>query len=188
MLFNPLYPDVRMITMRKTSDCCDRTAGSRILVVLSLLAAGLFLIVPVMGHSPADIGIQYDPVTEKLSVTITHVVDDPATHYVNKVQVKHNGRVISDPDYKSQPTKDTFTYTYDLKASPPDVFWVLTTCSRGGTLEKKYEIPYPVAATKEPVSGAEMPVETAAPVPTQQSPIGLLALSGAAAVLLLKKG
>jgi len=188
MLFNIPYHHVRLITMRKTSDCSDRTVGSWIMVVLSLLAAGLFLIVPVMGHSPADIGIQYDPVTEKLSVTITHVVDDPATHYVNKVQVKHNGRVISDPDYKSQPTKDTFTYTYDLKASPPDVFWVLTTCSRGGTLEKKYEIPYPVAATKEPVSGAEMPVGTAAPVPTQQSPIGLLALSGAAAVLLLKKG
>jgi len=157
-------------------------------VVLTLLVAGLFLVVPVTAHSPSDITINYDPAAEKLSVTITHVVDDPATHYVNKVQVKHNGRVISDPDYKSQPTKDTFTYTYDLKASPPDVFWVLTTCSRGGTLEKKYEIPYPVAATREPVSGAEIPVEPAAPVPTQQSPAGLLALLGAAAVMLLKKG
>lgn len=173
--------------MSKTSDCSDRTSCSPgIPVVLTLLVAGLFLVVPVTAHSPSDIAINYDPAAEKLSVTITHVVDDPATHYVNKVQVRHNNRVISDPDYKSQPTKDTFTYTYDLKASPPDVFWVLTTCSRGGTLEKKYEIPYPVTVTTLPLPVAEIPAET--PAPTRQSPAGLLALFGAAAALLLKKG
>lgn len=187
MLFKIPYHHVRLITMRKTSDCRDRTAGSWIMVVLTLLAAGLFLVMPAMAHAPQDIDVVYDPVTEKLYVTITHPVDDPATHYINKVQVKHNGHVISDPDYKSQPTKDTFTYTYDLRASPPDIFWVYATCSRGGTMEKKYEIPYPVAEVTTAAPAAQAPAQAPQPAPTQKSPAGILPVLGAAAVLLWKK-
>jgi hypothetical protein len=129
--------------------------------------------------------IVYDPVTEKLSVTITHQVDDPATHYVNKVQVRHNNRVISDPDYKSQPTKDTFTYTYDLKASPPDEFWVLSTCSRGGTLEKKWAIPRPTVLTTQ--AAVPAPAAQEPPAPTPKSPLGLIPVIGAVAFLLIRK-
>ncbi len=174
--------------MSKTSECSDHTSGStRIPVVLTLLVAGLFLVVPAMAHAPQDIDVVYDPASEKLMVTITHIVDDPTTHYLNKVQVKHNGRVISDPDYKSQPEKDTFTYTYDLRASPPDIFWVYTTCVRGGSRDVKYEIPYPVAAaTAAPEAAA--PMAPAAEVPTtQQSPVWFLLPLLALAILLIRR-
>lgn len=156
-------------------------------ILAALAAVAFLLVVPATAHAPQDIDVVYDPVTEKLYVTITHPVDDPAAHYINKVQVKHNGHVISDPDYKSQPTKDTFTYTYDLRASPPDIFWVLVTCSRGGTLEEKYEIPYTVAEARTAVPAAQAPVQAPQPAPTQKSPAGILPVLGAAAVLVWKK-
>jgi hypothetical protein len=156
------------------------------LLLVLLVSAALVFVMPATAHAPTDMDIFYDPVTSKLSVTITHPVDDPATHYISKVQVKHNNHVISDPDYKSQPTKDTFTYTYDRQASPPDVFWVLATCSRGGSLEKKYEIPVPTARiTAAPTPAAAQETPAALPATTQKSPAGLLPALGAAAFLLM---
>jgi len=163
------------------------SAGSalRIPVILALLAAAV-LVLPAAAHSPTAIGISYDPGAEKLWVTITHPVDDPASHYVSKVRVQQNGRTISDPDYKSQPDKNTFTYSYDVRALPGDTFWVLATCSRGGTLEKKFDVIAPATATTVP---AAVPSQApAAPVPTtQKSPAGLLPLIGAAAAVWLVK-
>ena len=154
----------------------------RVPVILALLAAALVLVMPVSAHNPTDIQVSYDPGTEKLSVTVTHPVDDPTTHFVNKVQVRQNGRTISDPDYKSQPEKTTFTYTYDVKAAPGDTIWVLTTCNRGGSLEKKYDIPAPPTLTTAPAAAAAATMQPEAPAtstPTQKSPAGILAVLGA---------
>lgn len=167
----------------------------RVPVILALLAAALVLVMPVSAHNPTDIQVSYDPGTEKLSVTVTHPVDDPTTHFVNKVQVRQNGRTISDPDYKSQPEKTTFTYTYDVKAAPGDTIWVLTTCNRGGSLEKRYDIPVPSTATAVPrapaPAGTAQPQAPAAPAPTQKSPAGILpvlgAVGAAAACLAMRK-
>lgn len=160
----------------------------RIPVILALLLAASLLAVPAAAHSPSDIQVSYDPGTEKLSVTITHPVDDPATHYVNKVQVRQNERTISDPDYKSQPDKNTFTYTYEVKGIPGDTFWVLATCNQGGRLEKKYDLPFPTTVTTVP---ATMPPQAPAPAPTQKSPAGILtvlcALCGMACLAMRKE-
>ena len=67
------------------------------LPVLILAVILCFLIFPVMAHAPSDITISYNPDMHKLSVTVTHPVDDPKTHYIRGVQVKINGEVISDP-------------------------------------------------------------------------------------------
>jgi len=158
-------------------------------VFLILAAAVCFLAVPVLAHSPADMTISYDPNTAKIYVTITHLVDNPATHYLSRVKVKLNGNVISDPDYKSQPTKDTFTVTYDVNANAGDEIWVTTTCVQGGGLEKTYKVPQPVrvATSAQVPSTYQTPPKETIP-PTAKSSAGLLSLPVAvAAVLLIKR-
>jgi hypothetical protein len=135
--------------------------------------------------------ISFDPGSAKIYVTITHPVDDPATHYLSRVQVKLNGDVISDPDYKSQPTKDTFTLTYDVNANPGDEIWVTATCVRGGTLEKSYTVPQPVRPTLKAPSGTAVTPAAARPPasvpPTTKTPLGLLPLFGATAAIFLTR-
>jgi hypothetical protein len=129
--------------------------------------------------------ISYDYTTAKISVTITHPTEDPATHYVKTVRVKLNGGVISDPDYKSQPKKDTFTLTYDVNAHAGDTVDVTAICSRIGMVEKSYKIPEPprVVTSPQVPSTYVKPPAAAAQQPTAKSSMGLLPLLGAAAII-----
>jgi hypothetical protein len=97
-----------------THETCNFSRSSHLLrtkgpVLLALAAALCLLMIPVTAHAPTAMNISFDPDTAKIYVTITHPVDDPTTHYIKTVRVMLNDLVISDPDYKSQPTKDTFT-------------------------------------------------------------------------------
>jgi len=166
----------------------DRKQGFPSAAVLVLAAVAFLLAIPAAAHSPADMTVSYDPNTAKISVTITHIVDNTANHYLSRVKVKLNGNVISDPDYKSQPTKDTFTLTYDVNANAGDEIWVTATCVRGGVLEKTYKVSEPV----RPVTSAQVPSTYQAPLketvpPTAKSPAGLLSLLGAVATVLALK-
>jgi hypothetical protein len=190
------YYQVVGYTMHDTSDFIGIHHILRITIsVIAVLAFAVCLFaVPVMAHAPADMSIRFDPNTAKIYITITHPVDDPATHYLKTVRVKLNGRVISDPDYKNQPTKDTFTYTYDVNANPGDSVWVTAICVQGGTLEKSYEVPQPVSPATRTQLPATIPLPTQAQaqppatVPlTARASLGLLPLLGAAAGLILKK-
>lgn len=157
--------------------------------VLVLIVTICFLTQPVTAHPPSGISIAYNPDMHKLSITITHPVDDPKTHYISRVHVKLNGNVISDPDYKSQPGKNSFTYTYDVAANPGDTVWVIATCVTGQSLEEHYDIPKPVTMTTivrtlPPETATQLPETTALPTAkTTHAAPGLLSLSGAAAVL-----
>jgi desulfoferrodoxin (superoxide reductase-like protein) len=144
---------------------------------LLALAAICLLAVPATAHAPTDMTIAFDPNTAKISVAITHPVPDPAAHYIKTVRVKLNDRVISDPDYKSQPTKDTFTYTYDVNAHPGDTIRVTAICSIAGSLEKTYEVPEPVRAV---TTLPQDPIRSPAPSvpPTRKASAGLVALLG----------
>lgn len=162
-----------------------------ILVATALLA---LLIFPVTAHAPSNITIAYNPDMHRLSVTVTHPVDDPKTHYIRGVQVKINGEVISDPPYTGQPGRNSFTYTYDVMLNPEDSVWVVATCVNGQSLESHYDIPKAVHATAPaptlPPATVTTPPATATPPPaagTTYADPGLLPLFGAAAVLLILK-
>jgi hypothetical protein len=127
--------------------------------------------------------LAFDPDTDKISVTITHPVDDPATHYVKEVRVKLNEMVISDPVYKSQPTKDTFTYTYDVNARAGDTIRVTATCVLFGTLEKMYTVPEPVS----PTTLADTTPGTATAPPATRAAAGFLPLIGAAFIMFCRR-
>ena len=173
----------------------DSSLRTGILSILTLAVTICFLIMPVMAHAPTNITIAYNPDMHKLSVTVTHPVDDPTTHYIRGVHVKLNGDVISDPTYKSQPYKNTFTYTYDVAAHPGDTIWVIATCINGQSLEEHYDIPRPVslimtAQTLPPATATPPPATTTAPPPTTRTTYaaaGLLPLLGAAAVVFVMR-
>lgn len=162
-----------------------------IFAILVLTVTLCFFVLPVTAHAPSDISIAYNPDMHKLSVTITHPVDDPKIHYISRVHVKLNGNVISDPDYKSQPGRNSFTYTYDVAANPGDTVWVVATCVNGQSLEEHYDIAKPVTPTATlrtlPQNTETLPPETTVPptAKTTHAAAGLLSLFGAAGIVFL---
>lgn len=160
--------------------------------IILVLAAICLLAMPVTAHSPTDMKVSFDPGTAKVSVTITHPVPDPGAHYIKTVRVKLNDRIISDPDYRSQPTKDSFTYTYDVNAHPGDTIRVTAVCSLAGSLEKTYDVPGTARPVTTALDGTSGPALTGVPVttvpPTAKASAGLLSVLGVVcAVMLVRK-
>jgi hypothetical protein len=67
--------------------------------------------------------------------------------------VSLNGQIVNDSHYTSQPTKDTFTYTYPITAKPGDVLAANATCSLfgsgTGTLTVASDTPVTVPTTQK---------------------------------------
>ena len=181
--------------MQESNDLSKKTGslspGMPAILVLAVTLC--LLITPVMAHAPSNISIAYNPDMHKLSVTVTHPVDDPKTHYISRVHVKLNGNVISDPDYKSQPGKNSFTYTYDVAANPEDTVWVIATCVNGQSLEEHSALQKQVRVittlpTVPPATATPLPATTVPQTTrTTHAAAGLLPLLGAAAVLSLMR-
>jgi hypothetical protein len=68
----------------------------------------------VLAHTAAGVEVFYDEQAGDLSVTITHMVDDPTTHYVKQVTIHQGTSVLADQSYTSQPDQSVFTYHYNL--------------------------------------------------------------------------
>jgi hypothetical protein len=141
-----------------------------------ILAAGL-LILPASAHPPSDISLSYDELAKVLRVTITHTVPNPQEHYISKVTVTINGNVVSDSRYASQPSPDTFTYTYPLETVTGDEIVVTASCVLTGSLSRTLDNTGPVAAIPSPSKQQT----------TQKAAAGLVPVLGASAVLLIRK-
>jgi len=157
-------------------------------LLLAAVAALCLLAMPALANPPSDIAIAVDKDTATMTVTITHPVADPATHYVENIKINQNGRIVIDNDYKSQPAKDTFTYTYPVQVLSGDTIRVTARCSLGGSKEGVLTMPTPYATAPPTIpQTAASPEIPAQPPATQKSPAGLLPFIGAAAFLLIRK-
>ena len=98
--------------IQRTMISCIGMVGMRrlVLCILALTALSGYA----LAHTPAGVAVSYDETTGDLGVTITHQVDDPATHYVKHVTVRQGTTVLIDQSYTSQPDKSAFTYRYNL--------------------------------------------------------------------------
>jgi hypothetical protein len=139
--------------------------------------------------------LAFDPAAEKISVTITHQVPDPTTQYIRDVEVRVNDVIVADPVYSSQPTKDTFTYSYNVNARAGDTIRVIATCVLVGSAQQVYTVPEPIGSpgvtgtgltTAVPPMTPILPTTAPAPSPAA-APAGLLPLLGAALILLFRK-
>lgn len=108
-----------------------------------LMTALLLALLPVPGaaHSPKEVVLTYDQAKQTLEVRITHPSQNPAAHYIKKVELKKNGKASGVTEYQSQPGPETFSYTYPLDAAPGDIIEVKATCSYFGSKTEKLTAP-----------------------------------------------
>ena len=102
-------------------------------VVLILLA--VFCLYPQVSFAtaPKDIKLEYDANTQTLTVTITHPSLFTDFHYIQYVEIKNGGAVVSNNKYESQPDPKTFTYKYKVPAAEGETIEVTGTCSIMGS-------------------------------------------------------
>ena len=103
------------------------------LVVLFLVIPAV-MICPVAANPPSAINLVYNSSSGELAVTITHVVADPADHFIKLVEVHSGGAVLISEQYSSQPATETFTYRYTVPAPGGDLLEVTASCNKFGSL------------------------------------------------------
>ncbi len=111
------------------------TKASSIWTIKALAAVMLLIMLalPVTAHPPAQVSLAYDSQNQSLNVTTTHVVSNPASHYVFKIAVQKNGEQVLTKEYTSQPTSSTFSYDYPINATKGDVLKATAYCSIAGS-------------------------------------------------------
>jgi len=173
---------------------------------LILIGAAVLLLVPqgAPAHAPSDVQLALDQGNGILSVTITHTVADPSTHYVKRVLITTGGSVIRDTAYTSQPSPQTFTYTYLLPSGVNGEVQVKAECSILGSITRSIQaevappagitvpepsIPVSVRPPVEPVdTGTSQPAAGASPpavMPTKAG-AGLIPIAAAMALVVLR--
>lgn len=89
-------------------------------------------------HPPSNIKIQFDEKTKVLTATIKHRVSNPATHYINKVDIGLNGKEIRTLAFDKQESNAAQTITVEVpEAKTGDVLSVEGYCNLSGKLEKE---------------------------------------------------
>lgn len=140
--------------------CIGKTGMRRlVLCILALTALSGY----VLAHTPADVAVSYDETTGDLGVSITHQVDNPATHYIKHVTVRQGTTVLIDQSYASQPDSSVFTYRYNLpqlRGSRGEIR-VDAECSIGGSRSGTLNLG---ATTAAGTPGSATPAPTLAPL------------------------
>jgi len=102
------------------------------------LMAGLLFVLLIFplsasAHAPGDVQLSYLEKEQMLKVTITHNSFLPNSHYIKQVTIGKNSEKPVVHEYKNQPDKKTFTYTYQLPLKKGDQVEVKVFCSLYGS-------------------------------------------------------
>ncbi len=143
---------------------------NHIVAFLGIAVCAWIIVLPAAAHAPSDMSISYYELSKMLNVTITHQVPNPQAHYVKEVRVTINGNTVHDVYYTSQPSPDTFTYTYPLLPDPGNTIEVTATCSIAGSISRTMYMPGPTAT---------FPGQTGTPPLTQKAAPGMIPVLGA---------
>jgi len=181
--------------------------------LIFLLLTLTILPTPILAHPPAEMKLEYNFDEQTLSVTVTHSVSTPESHYVKKLEIKKNADLFLTEDYTSQPTTSTFTYTYNVTVGDGDVLEATAYCSLYGSKTERITVaapspspvytppsptiivstpsPSPVYSPSPTAPLTPLPTAPPSPSPTPASTPGfdvLFALSGVlAAIYLIKR-
>jgi hypothetical protein len=91
--------------------------------------------------APKSVNLIYDMKTQTLSVSVDHYTLSTSMHYIEYVEIKKNGVLISKNKYDSQPKGSIFTYTYEMPAFKGDIFEVTATCNLWGNKTSTFTVP-----------------------------------------------
>ena len=101
--------------------------------ILFLVLLALIVPVTMQAHPPKDIVAEFDYETKELTVTISHFVDDPVRHYIDKIVVELNDGEIITQKLKVQETKGEQKALYMVTdAAEGDKISVTAYCSIAG--------------------------------------------------------
>ena len=112
-------------------------------ICMILAAVAFFTLYPATAgaNAPKEVKLAFDVASKTLGATITHTPHSDS-HYVQKVEIKKNGEVVTLQEYTSQ-TGDTFTYSYKVEAVAGDILEVKASCSRFGSRTAKLTVGQP---------------------------------------------
>jgi len=113
------------------SEKVKRAAILSLVGIFSVFALTSLCPTAVSAHAPQKVLLAYDGATKTLSVTVTHTRFSEG-HYINKVEIRKNGKVIAVQEYKGQPS-ETFTYTYKVDTVSGNTLEVKASCNRFGS-------------------------------------------------------
>jgi hypothetical protein len=105
-----------------------------------LLLLAIILIVPVAAHPPSDMQVTYDPAGSELVVTINHTVNNPSTHYIDRVEISGTGESSAIHNYTSQPTTEFYSVRYPIPV-PEGAVSVTAFCNIGGSITRQLVLP-----------------------------------------------
>lgn len=102
-------------------------------ILAGLLAFLLIFPLSASATSPSDVQLAYTEKEQTLQVTIIHNSFLPNSHYIKQVEIQKNSEKPIVYEYKSQPDKVTFTYTYKLPLKESDRVEVKAICNLYGS-------------------------------------------------------
>ena len=92
------------------------------------------------GHPPSAVTARFDTDEHLLTITVMHDVRDAAKHYIDQIEVEHNGKKIIEQRFKQQIDLNTQEALYRIiDARVGDKIKVTARCSISG--KKSVEIP-----------------------------------------------
>jgi hypothetical protein len=69
-------------------------------------------------HPPKGVALSWNP-NGRLTVNVDHSVNDPQKHYINKIIVYVNDKIVVQKEYSSQTLGETQTDVFELGALTP---------------------------------------------------------------------
>jgi len=110
-------------------------------IAASILLCNMLLVMPVFAHPPKGIELVFESNTKVLRVNISHFVDDPAKHYIEKVVVELNGEEIITQTFKMQTDKQTQEIMYVVVgAQEGDKIAVTAYCNISGKKKETMDV------------------------------------------------
>ena len=104
----------------------------------------------VRGHSPSNMSLSYNSVSEELSVSITHNVATPNSHYIWRIRIWVNASLVNTSQYNSQPTTSTFVYQYNIVAGNGATIQATADCIQGGSITRSITVGSTKGQTEQP--------------------------------------
>ncbi|TXT58198.1 MAG: conserved exported protein of unknown function [Promethearchaeota archaeon] len=104
---------------------------SSLLIILFLACTISISTNEALANPPSITDMNYDSSTNTLSVSFSHIVDNPSSHYIESVEIKVNGEGVLTKTYTSQPG-NSFTYEYTIEANSGDTIEIIAICIISG--------------------------------------------------------
>lgn len=95
----------------------------------------------VYAHQPSWVISNYDSVKNELSVTITHRVSNYRRHYITRIDLIKNGRIVDSKQFNRQFNKGIQKANFTIhNIKPTDILSIKAYCNITGELEKDIEL------------------------------------------------